>query len=124
MPLEFDGYLSPDFDRWIAKHHAEHRASFDLAERLNRLCQRAMLAAEVPDGDLRALLILSLFARALSSYQGAVLMVERGMSVEAQTLARSCLESTFYLGAVVHNQPFIERIKCSDIKHKKTWQLG
>jgi hypothetical protein len=103
MSLESDGYLSPDVGKWIAKHRSEHMAWFELANRLNRVCQRAMLGAVVPDADNRALLVILFFARALSSYQGAVLMVERGMSVEALTLARSCLESSFYLGAVANN---------------------
>ena len=124
MSLASDGYLSPDVASWIAKHRAEHAKWFNLADRLNRICQRVMLAAVVPDGDNRALLVLLFFARALSSFQGAVLMIERGMSVEALTLSRSCLESSFYLGAVAHSPDFIERLISSDTAHKRkvaTW---
>jgi hypothetical protein len=124
MSLASDGYLSPDVASWIAKHRAEHAKWFNLADRLNRICQRVMLAAVVPDGDNRALLVMLFFARALSSFQGAVLMIERGMSVEALTLSRSCLESSFYLGAVAHSPDFIERLISSDTAHKRkvaTW---
>ena len=51
-------------------------------------------------------------------------MIERGMSVEALTLSRSCLESSFYLGAVAHSPDFIERLISSDTAHKRkvaTW---
>jgi Family of unknown function (DUF5677) len=119
MSLASDGYLSPDVVGWIAKHRAEHAEWFALADRLNRVCQRAMLAAVVPDGDNRALLVILFFAHALSSYQGAVLMIERGMSAEALTLARSCLESSFYLGAVSNDQSFIDRLISSDTAHKR-----
>ncbi len=119
MSLASDGYLSPDVSRWIAKHRAEHGEWFALADRLNRVCQRAMLAAQVPDEDNRALMVILFFARALSSYQGAVLMIERGMSAEALTLARSCLESSFYLAAVSKDQSFIDRLISSDIAHKR-----
>lgn len=119
MPLASDGYLSPDVGGWIAKHRAEHEEWFALADRLNRVCQRAMLAAQVPDGDNRALLVILFFVRGLSSYQGAVLMIERGMSSEALTLARSCLESSFYLAAVSNDQSFVDRLISSDTAHKR-----
>lgn len=119
MSLASDGYLSPDVGGWVAKHRAENAEWFALADRLNRACQGAMLAAQVPEGDNRALLVILFFARALSSYQGAVLMIERGMSAEALTLARSCLESSFYLAAVSKDQSFIERLISSDTAHKR-----
>ncbi len=78
-----------------------------------------MLGAEVPKGDNRALLILLFFARALSSFQGALLLAERGMTVEALTLARSCLESAFFLGATAADTGFAERLVSSDAAHKK-----
>lgn len=118
MSLQTDGYLSPDVGRWIAKHRAEDPECFALAERLNRACQRAMLACSVPDNDKQALLVALLFARALSSFQGAILMTERGMSVEALTLARSCLETSFYLAAIARNPYLIEGLVGSDTKHK------
>jgi hypothetical protein len=124
MALASSGYLSSDVTNWITKHRAEHAEWFGLADRLNQVCQRVMLAAIVPDGDNRALLVVLFFARALSSFQGAVLMIERGMSVEALTLARSCLESSFYLGAVAHGPDFVDRLVSSDTAHKKkvaTW---
>jgi hypothetical protein len=119
MSLETDGYLSADIATWIAKHRAEHEPSFNLAERLNRVAQRLMLAALVPEGDNRSLLVLLFFARALSSFQGAVLLVERGMTVEAQTLARSCLETSFCLGAVANDVDFLDQLVHSDTAHKK-----
>lgn len=97
MSLESEGYLSPDVGSWIAKHRSQHPEPFGLADRMNRTAQRAMMGCSVPDNDNRALLVVLLFARGLSSFQGGVLMMERGMSVEALTLARSRLETSFYL---------------------------
>src|ERR1700733_11823527 len=127
MSLESDGYLSPDAGNWISKHRGQNFDYFGLAVRLNRACQRAMLACSVPDNDNRALVVLLLFARGISSFQGAVLMIERGMSVEALTLARSCLETSFYLAAIVRNPAAIEGMIGSDAKHKKKiarWLAG
>jgi hypothetical protein len=80
MSLQTDGYLSPDITKWISKHCAEHAAGFALADRLSRVAQQVMLGAEVPKGDNRALLILLFFARTLSSFQGALLLAERGLT--------------------------------------------
>jgi hypothetical protein len=71
--------------------------------------------------------VVLLFARGLSSFQGGVLMMERGMSVEALTLARSCLETSFYLAAIVRDPAAIEGMIGSDAKHKKKiarWLTG
>jgi hypothetical protein len=124
MSLQIDGYLSQDIGKWIAKHRAEHATTFALADRLSRVGQQVMLGAEVSKGDDRALLILLFFARALSSFQGALLLAERGMTSEAQTLARSCLESAFFLGATAADASFADRLASSHTEyHKKraTW---
>jgi hypothetical protein len=119
MSLQTDGYLSPDLAKWITKHRTEHTSAFALVDRLSRVAQEVMLGAEVPKGDNRALLILLFFARSLSSFQGAVLLAERGMTVEAQTLARSCLESAFFLAAAAADADFADRLVSSDAAHKK-----
>jgi hypothetical protein len=119
MALETDGYISPDIAKWVTKNRAEHEPWFGLAVRLNRVSQRHMLAAVIPDSDNRSLLVLLFFARALSSFQGAILLAERGMTSEAQTLARSCLETSFYIGAVANDVEFIHHLVRSDTAHKK-----
>jgi Family of unknown function (DUF5677) len=118
MSLETDGYLSPDINNWVTQHRAEHGSWFALADRLNRAAQRLMLAI-VPNGDRQALLVLLFYVRALSSFQGALILAEHGMTVEARTLARSCLESSFYLGAVSNDADFVDQLISSDTAHKK-----
>src|SRR5690348_6870667 len=98
MTFASEGYLWPGLSEWITKHRSENAIHFELADRLNRVCLRALTACSVPDSD-KMMVVTLLLARALSSYQGGLLMVERGMSTEALTLARSCLESSFYLAA-------------------------
>jgi hypothetical protein len=127
MSLVSEGYLSPDVGKWIAKQRRQIPDCFDLTDRMNRACQRAMMGCSVPDNDNRALLVLLLFARGVSSSQGAILMIERGMSVEALTLARSCLETSFYLAAIARDAAAIEGLIGSDAKHKRRiarWLTG
>jgi len=119
MSFASEGFLWPGLSEWITKHRSENPLHFELADRFNRVCLRALTACSVPDSDNLRLVVSLLFARALSSFQGGLLMVERGMSTEALTLARSCLESSFYLAATVRNPACIDRMISSDTKHKR-----
>jgi hypothetical protein len=48
--------------------------------------------------------------RGVTSLQGAILLAERGMTADARTLARSCFESLFYLGAALADATFVEAL--------------
>jgi len=107
MTIEEDGFLSTDAATWIGVHRKNNGDAFELAERLSRVGQKLMLSTQLtmPGGvlDARGLALL-LFVRVLSNFQGMILLAERGLVVEARTLARSCLESTFALVAGVKQQ--------------------
>ena len=104
VSFDLDGFLSADITQWVAKHRAEHSAWFGLCVRLNRLAFTQLKHLNVPDNDRTLLLMALLFVRALSTYQAAFLMAERGMTLEARILARTCLEALFHLGAL-GNEP-------------------
>ena len=108
IPLSGDvlknGYLSADLTSHIAKIRAHCAPWFEHAERLNQLAQRIAttqsdITSDTGLADAR-LLALMLQNRALSNFQGTILMTERGMIVEARTLARSCLESALCLAGI------------------------
>src|SRR5271165_5840467 len=105
MSIDGQGFLSKDIGAWATKHRAENAAWFEFAEQLNVTAQSLLLNLKVTtqeDGLDSNVLAMLLFTRTISNFQGAVLMAERGMIVEARTLARSCLESTFCLAAMVY----------------------
>mgnify|MGYP000449768783 CR=1 FL=1 len=83
------------------------RLGFELVEALNACLQKAATAAcetvrGMPfDREPMALLLLH---RSCAQLQGAVLMAERGMDVEARTLARGLLENTLLMAAL-HDNP-------------------
>ncbi len=120
MSIEVDGYLSfkksPRNVRRIRRHY---RQEFQLVHRLNRVGQRRFMAVTCPPDDNIALLVLLLFARTLSAFQGAAIMAERGMIIEARTLARSCFESVFVLGALENDPTFVDRLVGADNSYRK-----
>ncbi len=61
-----------------------------------------------------------LLGRALSNYQGMILLAERGLAAESRTLARACLETAFCLSAVLSaGQPFVDRLLDDARKHQR-----
>jgi hypothetical protein len=122
MSIAEQGFLSPAIAHFITKHRQDNKAAFTLADALNRTAQRLMLETEVTvEGDAFSEKNLAslLFVRALSNFQGVVLMAERGAVVEARTLARTCLETVFALVAAVKmDVSFIDRMVANDMGSK------
>jgi hypothetical protein len=105
MTILEDGFLSSEMPHWIEKHRDAHSELFLTANKINKAAQQ--LAAQTkftitaePTIETDA---LALFMRALSNFQGAYILAERGLEVEAKVLARTCLETAFCLGALAND---------------------
>jgi hypothetical protein len=123
MSLLTDGPFSPDIEKVRAGIRGMHKAWFDLADRLNRLGQRIATTPQefqTQEGlaDSRTIALL-LFFRALSNFQGSVLMAERGMVVEARTLARSCLESAICIAGCQKNPNQSQLLLRDDLQSRR-----
>jgi hypothetical protein len=99
-----NGFLSADLHSRVSDIRGRHADWFSHAENLNRFAQRIAItqrefSSERGLGDDHVLALLLLY-RALNNFQATVLMAERGMIVEARTLARSCLETAIWLAAI------------------------
>jgi hypothetical protein len=119
MSINEQGFLSPDITAWIDKHHAKNRAWFNHAIDLNSLAQQLLL--ELPIYDDASLLVALLFVRGLSSFQAAILLTERGMTQDARTVVRSCIETVIYLGAHLKNRDFVAKLEKANLHSKKTF---
>jgi Family of unknown function (DUF5677) len=97
------GFLSPFISDLIPAHRTPHPAWFTLAEALNALGQRQMQRGSEQAAKLSSLdplnICVRLLIRTMSNFQGSMLLIERGMVVEANTLIRNCYENGFWLGA-------------------------
>lgn len=99
--MSIDGFLSPLLHQFIPNIVAAHPEWFDYARRLNAVVMKMwkyhpITAAGQLPMDQEPLAV-RLAARSMSSFQGAILMLERGMVIEAGTLARSNYETGFWL---------------------------
>jgi len=97
------GFLSPRTPDVVSLYRQQLPAWFDLVETLNVIGQRQMHRGVAKAVTLRSLdpinISTRLLIRTMSNFQGSVLLAERGMVVEAQTLVRSCYENSFWIGA-------------------------
>ena len=95
------GFLSPEMEPIIADLRKIHATWFVFAEDVNRTGQRILREFQ-PSGTVtvRDVVGIALLMRTLSNFQGTILMAQRGMAVEAGTLARCCFENAFFLGTL------------------------
>jgi hypothetical protein len=124
------GFLSPELSRVCSGHRLKYAAWFDLSDQINRSCQSIVSNLTVgPDEILGTHLFSVLFLlRSLSNFQGAIIMAERGMVVEARTLIRCCYENLFCV-SVLRNEgdKFLDEMQKGEIasvKSKARWILS
>ena len=119
MSIDEAGFLSPTIEEYIKKYRAENPGWFQVAEDLNHLAQRQLLSISVPDHDQRIIISTLLFMRGLSNFQGAIILVQRGMSSDARILTRSCFEAVFYLNALGKDPAFLDALLGDDTARRQ-----
>jgi hypothetical protein len=104
MNLERDGFLSDRMTSVVQHVRKLNSEWFELATRLSRIGQAFLtlkLNRQTEHGLADPIVLKTLiFYRATSSFQGAVIMAERGMIAESRTLIRNCLECSLSLAAL------------------------
>ena len=98
------GFCSEDIKEWIEKHRNDNKVWFSFCEKINRFAQNIMLSLEIHENDLTELICATLLTRALSNFQGVIILAERGMLNESRAVLRSLLERTFSLVAIDKNK--------------------
>jgi len=124
MSIKTQGFLSPDIDNYIVEHRAKHHDTFALADCLNGIAQAIIANTKIAnvngEMDRIRVMVAMLLVRTVSNFQGSIILCERGLIVEARTLARSCFESAACLTAIAkHGETAIERMVENTIKGKK-----
>lgn len=115
--FEVTGFLSPSMADFQAEVRAKLSDWFSVADDVSFAMQRAVIrnSKEAAEGQLmrgRKPITQAVALRAVSNLQGAIIMAERGMAIEARTLARSVLEDAFCVAAL-HDDPdaFLEHLE-------------
>ena len=119
MELHGEGFLSPAADDWVKGNKEKNHALFEHADRLRDLALE--LAQEIGRvaSSKQEVTLVTLLLRAISSFEGVILLSGRGMFVEARTIARNVLETAFYTGALVEDPSFVDKMIADYAKHRK-----
>jgi hypothetical protein len=83
MGFNQDGFLSEDIDKWRQEKRAKHPAHFRLVTDINQTAQGMLSLTGYLPRHIDALLVSGFYVRAVQSYQGSILMAERGLITEA-----------------------------------------
>ena len=114
------GFLSPAIADFPTMYRDMAKDYFDMAEDFNRIGQkiatRAMNTAPDDHRDPNVLATL-LLLRTLQSFQGGIVLCERGLATEARMVLRSCFENAFCLAAMVADASAIVAAFEADNKH-------
>ena len=100
MGIDETGFLSPEIEEWIKKHHKEFTEYFDFCIKLNNLAQRAMLDVCVRDKSGPEIVLGCLLIRAMGDFQAVILLSERGMIPQAKAILRCLIEVMFGIVAI------------------------
>lgn len=118
--LNLRGFLSPSIDFVRESLRGIYTKSFEEAESASDAAQRSMMAAGAGLQEPHMLAALVFLQRTVRSCQAAVILCERGLVVDAQTVTRSAAEALFHGVALINDPSIFSRIaRQSDIDEKK-----
>lgn len=117
IQLPLDGFLSPKLEPWRDAARASAHEWFNLVDGINRSAVAILSTLEPQRSSAREMMAAQLFARALQTFEAAILLAERGMLADAGTLARSIVETTIYLGGVATKENFTARMAADNNHH-------
>ncbi|NVN92476.1 MAG: hypothetical protein HXX11_18020 [Desulfuromonadales bacterium] len=113
-----NGFLDPGLQEWVVECHRLYPEWFALVNDINAFAIKVMTSLDVHDDEPQETLVAAMFIRALHTFQGAVLMAERGMMTPGRMLARCMLEVVFQLVAISKDKSHAQEYAQSDTIHK------
>lgn len=112
MTFETEGFLCKELEQWKLDNKAKHSQGFALLEQINSEVMAVMVSRDL---DHNGIVASTLLARATQSYQGAILLLERGMEADARTLIRGCIESAIAMGGLAFDEKFLDSLTDSHV---------
>jgi hypothetical protein len=117
MGFDTEGFLGFDALHLVD----EQRATFpDLFTFAYDCSTTAMKSASLPiSTNKRGVLANIMLARCIAQFQGAIILAERGLSIESMLLTRALYETVFVLGALAANKVTLEELADSDFGNRR-----
>lgn len=121
MKLGNRGFFSANIEIWTDLKRRRLKNWFRFIEGLNRAAMRLLATVEPDPQNKQQLCAVLLYRRALQTFQGSILLAERGMIADALTLVRSCAETAISIGCFATDDKFADRLIEDDAKHRLTY---
>lgn len=106
--IETTGFLSYETREGIGIIRHRFGDIFNLAERLNRYCIAKIGVSKVPEKNQSAFVIYLLAIRIVETFEGIIILYERGMAAPGKMLIRPILESLFTLAAIQKDPSLVD----------------
>ena len=104
--FENQGFLSTAYSDVVAKIRTNHSVAFSTLDTGNRLAMEILPHLHSDKENEQFVLAAALYAKAIQSVQAVVLLAERGMTAEARTILRTCVEAAICQRKVVLDEGF------------------
>ncbi|NWA43492.1 hypothetical protein HX871_28610 [Pseudomonas reactans] len=114
------GFLSPAIEKVRESYKSTYRKSFEEAETASGVAQLLVMGAGADRYIPHQMASLVFFHKLVRSCQAAILLCERGLIVDAQTLCRSAVEALFHAVALINDPSvFVRMCRAGDIEDRK-----
>lgn len=114
-----EGFLSEEAAEVALEARRRFAAEFQILIDACQAAHRLLGELQVAPDNIRELLAATTFERLLSTVEGAILLLQRGMIPQVHILARSAIETWFILAAVAKDPSFAELFVLSEEHARK-----
>lgn len=112
--FEVNGFLSAEMEVFCTNYRHEFAKEFERCENLCSQATQQLFGTELSTAPAHIVLAVSFWSRCVSACQGAVILIERGMSADGQTLIRSAVEFLFFAVALLKDAGVVARMEGQD----------
>ncbi|MFC1932820.1 DUF5677 domain-containing protein [Chloroflexota bacterium] len=103
-----EGFLSTSMDEWSKECFSRYSQWFVLCKEFNQYCLQLSQKLKVHENNRQEYIVLALFIRLLSFFEGSVILAERCMVNETKILLRGLMEALFALRAIANDKTVAE----------------
>ncbi|AJS59998.1 DUF5677 domain-containing protein [Paenibacillus sp. IHBB 10380] len=118
MDFECEGFLGIEADSLMEEALEDYAPWFNLAYDVNRLVNEIRQSIQVDGDQHKEILIHMLVTKISNHFQSIILLLKKGLSVEADILVRSMLESVIPIRLLVIDEKFFDEFVRNDKANK------
>lgn len=118
MGFDTEGFLGADAQDRVVVQRAAYPELFKFADECSATAMKTALLP-VLAGNI-GVSVGVMFARCIAQFQGAIILAERGLTVESMLLTRALYETSFVIGALAKKKVTPEELAASDFGNRKT----